>query len=630
MEIDKKINKTDISFSMLKGDARKNLKRHYFLYVVACLVALVMQAEFITSDYLINMRTKVLDYAFNATDNYLGIDRDTEQKVREGVESMDQDADLFLDNVISRLEKYNKEITSPEGAQVFGRTKGVLNQLIDYAAGDTFFSHVYSSVLSITGDPNAAHIAIVSVLAVVSFVYWLFVRNLFVAIVRRICLEGRIYKKVPASRYLFFIRMKRWTRSSVTMGLLWIIEVLSSLTIVLYPVVRMGFYLVPFIIAENPDIKTFDAFKLSWRMMKGNKMKLFMLHLSILGWYVLGVLTLGLIGMLYTNPYRICIYSEFYAKVREAAKQNEIKGIEQLNDIYLFVRADNNRLMDAYDDVLEELSAGNYSLEGLKGRNKFIADHFGVVLWNTKDEMEYEAKEERRVQLLAYKNEAEGEMYPSRLSPIPEQRKLKSLAHIHYMRHYSVPSLIALFFIFAMFGWVWELFFYYLQQGKIINRGVLHGPWLPIYGVGGLIVLIFLFVLRRKPALHVLATVVLCGIVEYFGGWGLEMLFHKKWWDYSGYFLNIDGRVCAEGLFVFGVAGMAFIYVLAPLLDNLIRKAQKKILIPVEAVLLVCFFIDVVYSAFVPNTGDGITGNFDKGDSVPAVTAESTVDGKGS
>ena len=171
MEIDKKINKTDISFSMLKGDARKNLKRHYFLYVVACLVALVMQAEFITSDYLINMRTKVLDYAFNATDNYLGIDRDTEQKVREGVESMDQDADLFLDNVISRLEKYNKEITSPEGAQVFGRTKGVLNQLIDYAAGDTFFSHVYSSVLSITGDPNAAHIAIVSVLAVVSFVY---------------------------------------------------------------------------------------------------------------------------------------------------------------------------------------------------------------------------------------------------------------------------------------------------------------------------------------------------------------------------------------------------------------------------------------------------------------------------
>ena len=115
---------------------------------------------------------------------------------------------------------------------------------------------------------------------------------------------------------------------------------------------------------------------------------------------------------------------------------------------------------------------------------------------------------------------------------------------------------------------------------------------------------------------------VLCGVVEYVGGWALETLFHQKWWDYSGYFLNINGRVCAEGLFVFGVAGMAFIYVLAPLLDNLIRKANQKMLVPVEAVLLVIFIADLIYSCFVPNSGDGITGNFDKGDDPPAVTSE--------
>jgi len=185
-----------------------------------------------------------------------------------------------------------------------------------------------------------------------------------------------------------------------------------------------------------------------------------------------------------------------------------------------------------------------------------------------------------------------------------------------------LPSLAAMFFIFAAFGWVWELFFYYVQQGKFINRGFLHGPWLPIYGVGGLIVLIFLFIFRRKPVLHLIATVVLCGVVEYAGGWALETLFHQKWWDYSGYFLNINGRVCAEGLFVFGVAGMAFIYVLAPLLDNLIRKANQKKLVPVEAVLLVIFIADLIYSCFVPNSGDGITGNFDKGDDPPAITSE--------
>lgn len=610
---------------MLKRDARVTLKRHYLFFVVACLLAVLMEAEFITSDYLLNMRSTFFDM-FSNTNIQMDIDPETGEKVMEGVKAIDQDADVFRNNVQKQLEIANQKIKSPQGSEVFGRTKGVLNQIIDFVAGDTFFSHVYSTVSSIVGDPRAANIAIVSVLVLVSFTYWLFVRNLFVAIIRRVFLEGRIYKKIPVSRYLFFIRMKRWRRSAVTMGLLWIIEFLSSLTIVLYPIIRFGFFLVPYIIAENPDIKTIDALKLSWRMMRGNKWTLFKIILSILGWNILNALTLGIVGVLYTNPYKICIYSEFYARVREVAKQNEIEGAEQLNDIYLFVKADSNRLTDAYTDVLDELSSAKPTLDGLKGRNKFIADHFGVVLWNTKDEMEYEADEERRMKLMAYKREAEGESYPSRLSPIPEQRKLKSLAHIHYMRHYSLPSLAALFFIFAMFGWVWELFFYYVQQGKIINRGVLHGPWLPIYGVGGLIVLVFLFMLRRKPVLHLIATVVLCGIVEYFGGWALEAIFDKKWWDYSGYFFNLNGRVCAEGLFVFGVAGMAFIYVLAPLLDNLIRKAQQKILVPVEAVLLLFFIIDVIYSAFVPNTGDGITGNFDKGDSAPLTTVESTVE----
>ena len=620
MSKDKKLNKMEYGIRMLKRDARGSLKRHYLFFVVACLLAVFMEAEFITSDYLLNMRSTFFNMFENS--HIEVIDPETGEKVIKGVKALDEDADVFRNNVSKQLEDVNEKIKNPESSKVFGRSKGVLNQIIDYVAGDTFFSHVYSTVSSIVGDPRAANIAIVAALTLVSFTYWLFVRNLFVAAMRRIFLEGRIYKKIPVSRYLFFIRMKRWRRSAITMGLLWIIEVLASLTLVLYPIVRFGFFLVPYIIAENPDIKTKDALGLSWRMMRGNKWTLFKIILSILGWNILNAVTLGVAGVLYTNPYKICIYSEFYARVREAAKANEIEGVEQLNDVHLFVKADSNSLTDAYQDVLDELAQGKYSLDGLKGRNKFIADHFGVVLWNTKDEMEYEANEERHVKLMAYKREAEGESYPTRLSPIPEQRKLKSLAHIHYMRHYSLPSLAAMFFIFAAFGWVWELFFYYVQQGKFINRGFLHGPWLPIYGVGGLIVLIFLFIFRRKPVLHLIATVVLCGVVEYVGGWALETLFHQKWWDYSGYFLNINGRVCAEGLFVFGVAGMAFIYVLVPLLDNLIRKANQKMLVPVEAVLLVIFIADLIYSCFVPNSGDGITGNFDKGDDPPAVTSE--------
>ena len=52
---------------------------------------------------------------------------------------------------------------------------------------------------------------------------------------------------------------------------------------------------------------------------------------------------------------------------------------------------------------------------------------------------------------------------------------------------------------------------------------------------------------------------------------------------------------------------MAFIYVLAPAIDNLLEKIRAKILWPICGALLIVFAADVIYSAFVPNTGKGIT-----------------------
>ena len=58
---------------------------------------------------------------------------------------------------------------------------------------------------------------------------------------------------------------------------------------------------------------------------------------------------------------------------------------------------------------------------------------------------------------------------------------------------------------------------------------------------------------------------------------------------------------------MFGIAGTAFIYVLAPLLDDLFEQIRPKILWPLCIALLLVFFADVIYSSFVPNTGKGVT-----------------------
>lgn len=100
----------------------------------------------------------------------------------------------------------------------------------------------------------------------------------------------------------------------------------------------------------------------------------------------------------------------------------------------------------------------------------------------------------------------------------------------------------------------------------------------------------------------------LCGFVEYYTAWYMELTNGgTKWWDYTGYFLNIHGRICAEGLLVFGLGGLAIVYLLAPFLDNMFRGIPKHIAIIISAILLTAFTADVIYSKISPNVGDGIT-----------------------
>lgn len=605
----------------LKNKAKTNLKHHYLMYVLACLFALIMQVEFLASDNVLGASKRVIFDATQAVYEFTGV-QDV-KRIEDAYREIDEDAGSLYSAVEEAL--YNKTLKSVKANEMFGRTKGILNQVINYVTENTIISNIYSIIVVFAGSESVAEVIMTALILLVAAFAWLYVRNVYVAVCRRIFLEGRIYKKIPFSRYLFFIRMKRWTRASFVMALKTVFELLGMASVIGFPVVHCGLMLVPYIIAENPDVKPVEALKLSWNMMKGNKWKVFVMFMSFIGWYILGTFTLGLANLFFTNPYIVCCYSEFYAKIRQHSIDAKIPGTELLNDKYLFAGADEKTLTDTYSDVLTEIGKPEYSLESLEGpREKFFAKNFGVVLWNSKDEIEYENNQAYKMKMQGLEKEAKGSSYPSRLSPIPEQRKIPYLDSIHYMRHYSLTSLLMMFFIFSNFGWTWELLYYFLMKGKLINRGVLHGPWLPIYGFGGLFVLVLLHKLRKRPLLFFVGTIVLCGTVEYITGWALEVIFGAKWWDYSGYFLNLNGRISAEGLLVFGICGMAFIYVLAPLLDNLIRKINRKVLLVIGLTLLVLIISDTIYSKFVPNTGYGITGSFDRDEDI--VTVESTVD----
>ena len=168
-----------------------------------------------------------------------------------------------------------------------------------------------------------------------------------------------------------------------------------------------------------------------------------------------------------------------------------------------------------------------------------------------------------------------------------------------HQRTYSPENLVLIFFSFCLIGWLWEVSVELFRVGEFVNRGTLTGPWIPIYGFGGLLVLLLLRPIQKKPVATFFASTLLCGILEYITGWFLEHTYGRRWWEYDNYVLNIDGRVSLEGLLVFGFACCVGIYFLAPVLDEEYSKMPISIRRGIGILLLVLITIDWLHFHFL-------------------------------
>ena len=96
--------------------------------------------------------------------------------------------------------------------------------------------------------------------------------------------------------------------------------------------------------------------------------------------------------------------------------------------------------------------------------------------------------------------------------------------------------------------------------------------------------------------------------IEYGTAWFLETFKDLRWWSYDGYFLNLQGRICLEGLLVFGLASTANTYFLAPVCDKLYSKIPYKTSVIICIILVTIYGADFIYSQTHPNVGYGVSG----------------------
>lgn len=160
--------------------------------------------------------------------------------------------------------------------------------------------------------------------------------------------------------------------------------------------------------------------------------------------------------------------------------------------------------------------------------------------------------------------------------------------------------LVLYFTIFAVMGYIVEALNNLLHHGKLCNRGFLFGPYLPIYGFAGVIMIALLNVIPRDNFVLVFFTGMLTGTaLEYITSFTLEKIFHLRWWDYSKTDkLNIRGRVCLRNALAFGVAGPIFVYLLMPGVNNLIDAMPKELQIAIVVIMTVIYTLDFVASSY--------------------------------
>ena len=142
--------------------------------------------------------------------------------------------------------------------------------------------------------------------------------------------------------------------------------------------------------------------------------------------------------------------------------------------------------------------------------------------------------------------------------------------------------------ISGIFGWVYEFIFYYFNFGmtKFYWQGGNFLPWINIYAIGSIMIILLTYKLKKHPFLVFLIALISTGILEYVSGYMIyEIKDGLRLWDYNTEILNfgnIGGFVCLRSVLFFGISGLILMYTILPFCIYLSQKMNKKLFIKIS------------------------------------------------
>lgn len=161
---------------------------------------------------------------------------------------------------------------------------------------------------------------------------------------------------------------------------------------------------------------------------------------------------------------------------------------------------------------------------------------------------------------------------------------------------YTVTQWLLFFFIYCFLGWIWESCYVSIKERQWINRGFMHGPMLPIYGSGAIIVLLATIPVKENLFLVFLFGMIAATILEYITGAVMEQLFHVRYWDYSKNPYNLNGYICIKTSIAWGVFSILMIRVLHRPIDYFVLMIPKNIVDILAFAITIAVAVDFTQS----------------------------------
>ncbi len=164
------------------------------------------------------------------------------------------------------------------------------------------------------------------------------------------------------------------------------------------------------------------------------------------------------------------------------------------------------------------------------------------------------------------------------------------------MFHYEWYELLFLFFIFCNIGWIIESSIESLYRRRFINRGFLNGPYIPIYGFGGMTILICCMPFQHNGFLVYIVGVLSCTALEFFVGWVMETIFQKQFWDYSMLKFTYKNRISLIPSLFWGLLSLFLVYVLYTPVDKLVSIVPDQFAVVYDLVFIIIMTADIIVS----------------------------------